>query len=1217
MRMMRLSRLGIAFLVLSGLFIGFGWWVYFNAAGSVPIAIPLVGTALPFLVAAGYWAFSAWTARKGAQQLETALSEDGARDERAQSAARSAELERLRSEFDKAVKALKGSNLARGPGRSADALYRLPWYAIIGPPASGKTTVLRNSGLKFPYLPGTGDRLKGMGGTRNCDWWLTNHAILLDTAGRWSIDETERNEWLVFLDLLKKHRGSRPLNGIIAAISLAGDDATSISGATSEEIRDIALRMRERLDEITGRLGVVVPVYLLFTKCDLIKGFVESFGSMSGEQRKQVWGFTAPLLQSARRDPANYFAQQFDVLLDTLESRAEARIGCEVDQRAIPLIYEFPAQFAALKQKLTLFVDELFDASAYRDTPLLRGAYFTSGAQEGAPADLLFNDIANEIKRRPEPIANRLEKKGYFLHDMLMRVVFEDRALAVASDAELVRRAWLRRGVTVALFTFALLGAALSTHAGRYNLQRIATTEGVHHNKQALVQQGGEVVRGPTQVPELLALEADLRRYEGGDELYWGMGMYQGERIQPALTHYMLNALTESLVRPLMEQNHAQLLMSTQQLVATMGTDYGGELDDGVREELRASLALHLLLTEPRERCTPPPLARKEFIENRLLELWARSVPAESVAVEDRSRLVARYLTLISGDGHGTRLEQDASVIAEARAALGDDDVVERLLARVIDSYGETHSLASLAGPSLALHGDGSLSGAFTREAWMRLNKQVGTKDFLEDEGDWVFGCGEERHDEERAKEDLKKFHERYLARYEHEWQTFVSAASGRKPKSAADALAMLNEFVGRPGALGAWFAQVAVHTSLPLKGTAAADKAARKAVTDASKTMLRGRTRIAAEHLGKAAENVDLTVESLRRAFGDYLALDQATQPGAATALDAYRRQLEPVMVALKAYRDDETRVDDVARAAQSALDNTELLLSAQGGRWTTQLRALLVPVLTGVLDLVRSGRSGQLARGYCDAVYGPFQRDLAGRFPINPASTNPASLVAFRRFFQPDKGSLWAFTKNHLGGYVHSEGGHFRFTGSSARSLLRPELLKFLQRAAAVTEAFFPNGAQEPQMPYRVRVRGAPGYSLTTFRAGSRSVRYDSGEERWVPLTWPAEGDGDKTGVALSVVPYGGQAPRPLAFENPWGLFMIMQPFAGAQPVARSSKHVTFGWRPRTSQNIVKIDFASDDPRSPLLRGPTAGKRSTLFPLQAPPRISPSGAACARSSR
>jgi type VI secretion system protein ImpL len=356
--------------------------------------------------------------------------------------------------------------------------------------------------------------------------------------------------------------------------------------------------------------------------------------------------------------------------------------------------------------------------------------------------------------------------------------------------------------------------------------------------------------------------------------------------------------------------------------------------------------------------------------------------------------------------------------------------------------------------------------------------------------------------------------------------------------------------------------------------------------------------------------------VEPLHEQFADFASFDQGAQgSGGASGLDQYRRLLEPVLVGLKAYRQDESKVDGVATAAQSALEQTDLLIRNHGGKWTAQLSALFVPVLSGVLDLVRVGRGNQLARGYCDAVYAPFQRELAGRFPLSPQSTEPANLAAFARFFQPESGSLWAFQKTHLAGSVSSEGGRFRFTGAQARNVYRDELIGFLQRAAAITEAFFPEGGSGPRMPFRVRVRGAPGYSLTTFRAGSRAIQYDSGEESWATMEWPGE-QGGSGSVALSVTPYQGPSPRPLQFDNPWGLFMILEPRVGAQFFERRKTQMSVGWRPKGSLNFVKVDFASDDPRSPLLAAPfsSSGK---LFPLYVPARISRVGAACSTGGR
>jgi type VI secretion system protein ImpL len=154
-------------------------------------------------------------------------------------------------------------------------IYEQPWYVIIGPPGAGKTTALLNAGLKFPLAAEMGQgAVAGVGGTRMCDWWFTEDAVLIDTAGRYTTQDSDASVdkagWEGFLDLLKRTRARQALNGVIVAISLA-----DIAAAPREERLGHARAIRKRVKEITERLGLRLPVYALLTKADLLAGFTE------------------------------------------------------------------------------------------------------------------------------------------------------------------------------------------------------------------------------------------------------------------------------------------------------------------------------------------------------------------------------------------------------------------------------------------------------------------------------------------------------------------------------------------------------------------------------------------------------------------------------------------------------------------------------------------------------------------------------------------------------------------------------------------------------------------------------------------------------------------------------------------------------------------------------------------------------------------------------
>lgn len=172
---------------------------------------------------------------------------------------------------------------------------------VVGSPGDGKTTALLNTGLQFPLAEQMEQTSRILtvpgGGTLHCDWWFTNEAVLIDTAGRYARHDdggeasaAQRNagEWQGFLGLLRKHRPGAPLNGVILTLNVA--DLTAQSPAERGGLR--------RSAGATGRTardpGIRFPVYLVVTKMDLLPGFSEYFRTLTSHLRAQIWGFTLP-----------------------------------------------------------------------------------------------------------------------------------------------------------------------------------------------------------------------------------------------------------------------------------------------------------------------------------------------------------------------------------------------------------------------------------------------------------------------------------------------------------------------------------------------------------------------------------------------------------------------------------------------------------------------------------------------------------------------------------------------------------------------------------------------------------------------------------------------------------------------------------------------------------------------------------------------------------
>jgi type VI secretion system protein ImpL len=219
---------------------------------------------------------------------------------------------------------------------------------------------------------------------------VTDEAVLLDTAGRYTTQDSDRiadgEGWSQFLQLLKRHRRRRPING---SSSLPPDLLTRSPAEFDADL----MAIRQRAAELNRGLGIDLPVYLLVTKVDLIAGFREYFDDLDAAGRRQVWGTTLALDDSRSGRALRTLPAEFDALVERLNAGINQRLRDERDPRRRSLLYGFPQQFAALKTRLLELVDGTFRGSEQDRRLFLRGVYLTSGTQEGTPIDRLLGSL--------------------------------------------------------------------------------------------------------------------------------------------------------------------------------------------------------------------------------------------------------------------------------------------------------------------------------------------------------------------------------------------------------------------------------------------------------------------------------------------------------------------------------------------------------------------------------------------------------------------------------------------------------------------------------------------------------------------------------------------------------------------------------------------------------------------------------------------------------
>jgi type VI secretion system protein ImpL len=467
----------------------------------------------------------------------------------------------MERQWKESVEKLKKSHLRR----FGNPLYVLPWYIMIGESRSGKTSAIKHSNLNSTLTDVSSATI--VSGTKNCDWWFLDQAIILDTAGRYTIpieEETDKKEWQTFLTLLSKYRKKEPVNGVI--VTVASD---SLLTEDTVVLREKANSIRQRINQMMRIMGARFPVYLLVTKMDLVNGFTDFCDHISEQRYSQVMGY---FNESGDKDCTRVLENCMASIYDQIRQLRSHIVHNRINHFAIL----FSSEFMSLRPGLEAYVQSLFSDDIYQATPLFRGIYFSSACRKGVPESEFLKTTG--ITYNHDTTLDR--NKSFFLKNFFGAVLPKDRNVFTPLSEFLM---WQRTTISLTVFSLMLILLSMS---GVLTFSYVNNMKALTNFDASFFQ---SVQKTAFSTDTILIL--DRQRYEidklttnNNNWILPRMGLDQSRALEKKLKNQYVKDVSQYLIAPLDD------LFADRISVLNSQTPYGETVDYAVYTVKRINL---------------------------------------------------------------------------------------------------------------------------------------------------------------------------------------------------------------------------------------------------------------------------------------------------------------------------------------------------------------------------------------------------------------------------------------------------------------------------------------------------------------------------------------------------------------------------------------------------------------------------------------------------
>jgi len=554
------------------------------------------------------------------------------------------------------------------------ALYRLPWYLVVGDQRAGKTSFIDRTEQDFSLTRIDKAQKRGRQAQALAypiGWWVSNDAVIIDPPGAFirqdscsmsPAEEADAPEvppatparlWQHLLGWLVRNRSRRALNGLILVI-----DLPALVHGTSEQRVALAHVLRTRLYEVSSQLGSRLPLYVVLSKFDLLDGFDQLYAGLPAASREKMLGFTFKLDAIGTFDAwldeyGEQYGQMISGLFEQMVERLDALDGALLRAR----LFSLHAQLIGLRQILLGFLKETLASDRYTTPALVRGVYWSSVVQQGDMLNAFVREAAQPYKTKLPLLEGKAQGKAlvYFIQHAFRRVIYPESGLA-GDNIKVARNKrqllWIGSGVGVlALWVGIASWQRYFDINGAKAANVLAKSREYSHHEidQRLDPTGRNLLEPLDQIRDAVAVFGDYRAAWPGVA---DLGLYQGRAIGPRVDEAYLSLLSKRFLPALASG-----------VIDAMAAAQPGS------EQQMAALRVYRMLEDRQNR-------RPDWVEDWMARQWQQKFPGQGQLQRDLMRHLKYALAYADAD-----LPQYRQRIAEVQQSLRRVPLAERVYA--------------------------------------------------------------------------------------------------------------------------------------------------------------------------------------------------------------------------------------------------------------------------------------------------------------------------------------------------------------------------------------------------------------------------------------------------------------------------------------------------------------------------------------------------------